>query len=88
MPLVTVATLNLFNRMGEWEQRFPLVVQQLTELAVLPFERAQDLQALGIQPPNAVLLHGPPGTAPHPRSLQLRCGQALARHCWLGQWRG
>jgi endonuclease/exonuclease/phosphatase family metal-dependent hydrolase len=33
MPQVTVATLNLFNRMGEWEQRFPLVVQQLAELA-------------------------------------------------------
>lgn len=28
-----MATLNLFNRMGEWEQRFPLVVQQLAELA-------------------------------------------------------
>jgi endonuclease/exonuclease/phosphatase family metal-dependent hydrolase len=33
MPRVNVATLNLFNRMGEWEQRFPLVVQQLAELA-------------------------------------------------------
>jgi endonuclease/exonuclease/phosphatase family metal-dependent hydrolase len=33
MPRVKVATLNLFNRMGEWEQRFPLVVEQLSELA-------------------------------------------------------
>lgn len=33
MAQVKVATLNLFNRMGEWEQRFPLVVEQLVELA-------------------------------------------------------
>jgi endonuclease/exonuclease/phosphatase family metal-dependent hydrolase len=33
MARIKVATLNLFNRMGEWEQRFPLVVQQLAELA-------------------------------------------------------
>lgn len=33
MPRVKVATLNLFNRMGEWEQRFPLVIDQLEALA-------------------------------------------------------
>jgi endonuclease/exonuclease/phosphatase family metal-dependent hydrolase len=33
MPRVKVATLNLFNRMGEWDQRFPLVIDQLAELA-------------------------------------------------------
>lgn len=33
MAQVKVATLNLFNRMGEWEQRFPLVVDQLEALA-------------------------------------------------------
>lgn len=33
MPRVKVATLNLFNRMGEWEQRFPLVVEQLRALS-------------------------------------------------------
>ena len=32
MPRVKVATLNLFNRMGEWEQRFPLVIDQLVAL--------------------------------------------------------
>jgi len=32
MPEVTVATLNLFNRMGDWESRFPLVVEQLLGL--------------------------------------------------------
>lgn len=32
MTAVTVATLNLFNRMGRWEARGPLVVQQLLEL--------------------------------------------------------
>ncbi len=32
MPQVTVATLNLFNRQGEWEQRFPLVVEQFCGL--------------------------------------------------------
>src|SRR5260370_1191480 len=32
MPRVTVATLNLFNRQGEWEQRFPLIVEQLGQL--------------------------------------------------------
>jgi endonuclease/exonuclease/phosphatase family metal-dependent hydrolase len=29
---VTVATLNLFNRMGDWERRAPLVIEQLKEL--------------------------------------------------------
>jgi endonuclease/exonuclease/phosphatase family metal-dependent hydrolase len=33
MPSVTVATLNLFNRMGEWERRSGLVTEQLAELA-------------------------------------------------------
>src|SRR5205085_9139314 len=32
MPEVTVATLNLFNRMGDWDSRFPLVVEQLIDL--------------------------------------------------------
>jgi endonuclease/exonuclease/phosphatase family metal-dependent hydrolase len=33
MAEVTVATLNLFNRMGQWGMRAPLVVDQLEELA-------------------------------------------------------
>jgi endonuclease/exonuclease/phosphatase family metal-dependent hydrolase len=33
MPQVKVATLNLFNRMGEWDARFPLVLEQLEALA-------------------------------------------------------
>ena len=33
MPRIKVATLNLFNRMGDWDARFPLVVEQLNELA-------------------------------------------------------
>jgi endonuclease/exonuclease/phosphatase family metal-dependent hydrolase len=33
MPRARVATLNVFNRMGDWESRFPLVVEQLHELA-------------------------------------------------------
>ena len=33
MPRVKVATLNLFNRMGEWDARFPLVIDQLEALA-------------------------------------------------------
>ncbi len=33
MPRVKVATLNLFNRMGEWDARFPLVIDQLQALA-------------------------------------------------------
>ena len=32
MTEVTVATLNLFNRMGEWERRAPLVAEQLAAL--------------------------------------------------------
>lgn len=32
MAQMTIATLNLFNRMGEWERRAPLVVEQLVEL--------------------------------------------------------
>jgi len=30
---VTVATLNLFNRMGDWERRAPLVIEQLEALS-------------------------------------------------------
>jgi endonuclease/exonuclease/phosphatase family metal-dependent hydrolase len=33
MAQVTVATLNLFNRMGEWEKRAPLVIDQLEALS-------------------------------------------------------
>jgi len=33
MAQVVVATLNLFNRMGEWERRAPLVIDQLQELS-------------------------------------------------------
>jgi endonuclease/exonuclease/phosphatase family metal-dependent hydrolase len=33
MPRIKVATLNLFNRMGQWDARSPLVVKQLAELA-------------------------------------------------------
>jgi endonuclease/exonuclease/phosphatase family metal-dependent hydrolase len=33
MSRVKVATLNLFNRMGEWESRAPLVIEQLKALA-------------------------------------------------------
>ena len=32
MAEITVATLNLFNRMGDWERRAPLVIDQLEEL--------------------------------------------------------
>jgi endonuclease/exonuclease/phosphatase family metal-dependent hydrolase len=32
MPVVTVATLNLFNKVGRWGERCPLVVDQLLEL--------------------------------------------------------
>ncbi len=32
MSQLTVATLNLFNRMGQWELRAPLVIDQLAEL--------------------------------------------------------
>lgn len=32
MARIKVATLNLFNRLGEWEQRAPLVIDQLLDL--------------------------------------------------------
>ncbi len=32
MPEVTVATLNLFNRLGRWGERAPLLVEQFVEL--------------------------------------------------------
>lgn len=32
MTDVTVATLNLFNNMGRWDERFPLLVEQFAEL--------------------------------------------------------
>src|SRR3990172_9532910 len=33
MAEFTVATLNLFNRMGEWDSRAPLVIDQLEALS-------------------------------------------------------
>jgi endonuclease/exonuclease/phosphatase family metal-dependent hydrolase len=33
MPEVTIATLNLFNRVGRWGERAPLVVEQVAEAA-------------------------------------------------------
>ncbi len=33
MARVKVSTLNLFNRMGDWDSRFPLVIDQLEALA-------------------------------------------------------
>jgi len=33
MPEVTIATLNLFNRLGRWGERAPLVVEQMAEAA-------------------------------------------------------
>ena len=33
MTEVKVATLNLFNRMGDWEKRAPLVIEQLEALS-------------------------------------------------------
>ena len=33
MPEVTIATLNLFNRVGRWGERAPLVVEQVAETA-------------------------------------------------------
>jgi endonuclease/exonuclease/phosphatase family metal-dependent hydrolase len=33
MPQVKVATLNLFNHMGAWSDRYPLVVEQMAALA-------------------------------------------------------
>jgi endonuclease/exonuclease/phosphatase family metal-dependent hydrolase len=33
MPEVTIATLNLFNRVGRWGERAPLVVGQMVEVA-------------------------------------------------------
>jgi endonuclease/exonuclease/phosphatase family metal-dependent hydrolase len=33
MPEVTIATLNLFNRVGRWGERAPLVVEQVAEVA-------------------------------------------------------
>lgn len=33
MPRIKIATLNLFNRMGDWDSRMPLVVEQLEALS-------------------------------------------------------
>ncbi|MCH7488933.1 MAG: hypothetical protein IIB23_04820, partial [Chloroflexi bacterium] len=32
MTTIRVATLNLFNKEGRWDERQPLVVEQMTEL--------------------------------------------------------
>src|SRR4030042_2128328 len=32
MSVITVATLNLFNKMGRWDERSPLVLDQLAAL--------------------------------------------------------
>ena len=37
-------------------------IQELIEAVVLPMTHAEKFEAIGIQPPKGVLLHGPPGT--------------------------
>jgi endonuclease/exonuclease/phosphatase family metal-dependent hydrolase len=46
MPRVKVATLNLFNRMGDWDSRRPLIIDQLEQL--LPDVLAMQEVDLGI----------------------------------------
>jgi endonuclease/exonuclease/phosphatase family metal-dependent hydrolase len=58
---VKVATLNLFNRMGDWESRFPLVVEQLQELApdVIAFQEVDMMLDQGMLISRAVNLRLP-----------------------------
>jgi len=56
MPRIKVATLNLFNRMGDWELRQPLVVDQLLELMpdVIGFQEVDLMIDQGIEVSRAV----------------------------------
>ena len=56
MPRIKVATLNLFNRMGDWELRQPLVVDQLVELTpdVIGFQEVDLMIDQGIEVSRAV----------------------------------
>ena len=56
MPRIKVATLNLFNRMGEWELRQPLVVYQLLALRpdVIGFQEVDLMIDQGIEISRAV----------------------------------
>ncbi|MCI0838143.1 MAG: hypothetical protein J4O00_00790, partial [Chloroflexi bacterium] len=56
MPRIKVATLNLFNRMGDWELRLPLVVDQLVELMpdVIGFQEVDLMIDQGIEISRAV----------------------------------
>ena len=56
MPRIKVATLNLFNRMGDWELRLPLVVDQLEKLMpdVIGFQEVDLMIDQGIEISRAV----------------------------------
>ena len=56
MPRIKVATLNLFNRMSEWELRMPLVIDQLIELMpdVIGFQEVDLMIDQGMEVSRAV----------------------------------
>jgi len=47
-----------YNDVGGLDQQ----IEELVEAVVLPIIHAERFEAIGIQPPKGVLLHGPPGT--------------------------
>ena len=73
-------------------------IQELIEAVVLPMTHAEKFEAIGIQPPKGVLLHGPPGTG---KTLLARacankvgCGYVMCRYIHMsllegrGRWEG
>ncbi len=56
MPRIKVATLNLFNRMGDWESRLPLVIDQLETLMpdVIGFQEIDLMIDQGIEVSRAI----------------------------------
>lgn len=94
MAIVTVATFNIFNKVGRWGERLPLVLEQLTELKPdvialqeidLVIDQGMSLcrlvNARLTEPPRYWIYHmGRPGRAAHAQALAVMSRLPVERH--------